>query len=114
MAIPNSSEKSNSLDREENITKGNLAAKRVALFTYDSNTDTLLPYSAGASSNYETFTDTTTDVNLVYLGKAEPGTATSAASWQIKRYNKLTGQMSFADDITTFTKEWDDRATYSY
>ena len=44
MAIPNNSEKSVALDREENITKGNLSAKRVALYTYNSGTDTLSPY----------------------------------------------------------------------
>lgn len=47
MANPNQSEKSNALDREENITKGNLSAKRVALYTYDSGSDTLQPYSGG-------------------------------------------------------------------
>lgn len=67
-----------------------------------------------SDTTYESYTDTTTDVNLVYLGKATPGSATSDAAWQIKRYNKSTGQMSFADDITTFTKVWSDRTTYTY
>lgn len=67
-----------------------------------------------SSGDYESFVDTTTDTNLVYLGKATPGTATSAASWQIKRYDKSAGHMSFADDVTTFTKTWDDRASYTY
>ena len=43
MSIPNTSEKSVDLDRQENITKGNLSAKKVALYTYDSTTDTLQP-----------------------------------------------------------------------
>lgn len=43
MANPNTSEKSNYLDREENITKGNLSAKRVAIYSYDATTDTLEP-----------------------------------------------------------------------
>ena len=68
----------------------------------------------GASPTYESYVDTTTDTNLVYLGKATPGTATSSASWQIKRYNKSAGHMSFADDVTTFTKTWDNRTSYSY
>ena len=115
MAIPNTSEKSNSLDREENVTRGNLSGKRVVLYTYDSNSDTLQPYSSsGTSTSYESYVDTTTDTNLVYLGKALPGTATSAASWQIKRYNKSAGHMSFADDETTFTKQWSERTTYGY
>lgn len=43
MANPNTSEKSVSLDREENITKGRVAAKKVAVYSYDSTTDTLIP-----------------------------------------------------------------------
>ncbi len=43
MANPNQSEKSNALDREENITRGNLSAKRVVNYAYDSSTDTLQP-----------------------------------------------------------------------
>lgn len=70
--------------------------------------------SLSGSTAYENRNDTTTDTNLVYLGKALPGTATSSASWQIKRYNKSAGHMSFADDVTTFTKTWDDRSTYGY
>lgn len=76
--------------------------------------DGALPVVSGGSVSYELRNDTTTDTNLVYLGKAEPGTATSAASWQIKRYNKSAGHMSFADDATTFTKVWDNRSTYGY
>jgi hypothetical protein len=76
--------------------------------------DGKVPVEAGTTSNYESRNDTTTDTNLVYLGKATPGTATSAASWQIKRYNKSAGHMSFADDVTTFTKTWDDRTSYTY
>ena len=43
MSIPNTSEKSVDLDRQENITKGNLSAKKVALYTYDSTSDSLKP-----------------------------------------------------------------------
>lgn len=70
--------------------------------------------SLSGSTEYENRNDTTTDTNLVYLGKALPGSATSDAAWQIKRYNKSAGHMSFADDVTTFTKTWDDRTSYSY
>lgn len=76
--------------------------------------DGKVPVEAGATSNYESRNDTTTDTNLVYLGKALPGSATSDAAWQIKRYNKSAGHMSFADDETTFTKVWSDRTTYNY
>lgn len=68
----------------------------------------------GNSTFYENRNDTTTDTNLVYLGKALPGSATTDATWQIKRYNKSAGHMSFADDVTTFTKVWNDRTGYTY
>ena len=68
----------------------------------------------GESAAYESRNDTTSDTNLVYLGKALPGTATSDAGWQIKRYNKSAGHMSFADDATTFNKSWDLRSSYGY
>ena len=83
--------------------------KRVTL-----TADGKIPVEAGATSTYESRNDTTTDANLVYLGKALPGSATSDAAWQIKRYNKSAGHMSFADDVTTFTKVWDNRSTYGY
>ena len=70
--------------------------------------------SLSGSTYYESYTDTTTDTNLVYLGKATPGSAVGDAAWQIKRYNKTTGQMSFADDVTTFTKQWSARTGYTY
>lgn len=76
--------------------------------------DGKIPVEAGATSNYESRNDTTSDINLVYLGKALPGTATSDAGWQIKRYNKSAGHMSFADDATTYNKSWDLRSSYGY
>lgn len=63
---------------------------------------------------YESRNDTTTDTNLVYLGKAVAGSDATDAAWQIKRYNKTTGQMTFADDVTTFTKQWSARTGYTY
>lgn len=45
MSIDNTSEKSVDLDRQENVTKGKISAKKVALYYYDANTDTLQPYT---------------------------------------------------------------------
>lgn len=70
--------------------------------------------SMSGSTAYEGRNDTTTDTNLVYLGKAVPGSATSDAAWQIKRYDKSAGHMSFADDVVTYTKIWDNRTGYTY
>ena len=76
--------------------------------------DGKVPVEAGATSTYESRNDTTTDTNLVYLGKALPGSDVTDAAWQIKRYDKSAGLMSFADDETTFTKQWSGRTTYGY
>lgn len=55
--------------------------------------------------------------NPLYIGLAIPGTATSAASWQIRKMtysgSNLT-QVDFADSSSDFVKSWDDRATYTY
>ena len=65
MAIPNQSEKSVALDREENITKGALSAKKVALYTYDSNTDTLEPGTEGFSPHADVTTDISTPGTII-------------------------------------------------
>ena len=50
MPNPKIDDKSVYIDREENITKGNVSAKRVALYTYDSGADELNPYTATGGS----------------------------------------------------------------
>jgi len=55
--------------------------------------------------------------NLIYVGKAKCGTATSEAYWQIKKLTwsgSTCTAVKYASGVTTFTKEWDDRATYTY
>jgi hypothetical protein len=56
--------------------------------------------------------------NPIYIGKAIAGTLTSQAFWQIF---KITWDVSndptdvkWADSVTTFTKEWDERASYDF
>ena len=54
---------------------------------------------------------------ITYVGKAAAGTATSSAAWQIFRIDESSApdmNVLFADGVTTFTKEWDDRSLYSY
>ena len=56
--------------------------------------------------------------NPIYIGRAVPGTATSAAAWQIRKLtydgsnNPLT--ILFAGGVPTFTAIWDNRAALSY
>ena len=94
-------------------TGDNIEAKRVANYVWNGSSWERMS-QPGSNPAYESRNDTTTDTNLVYLGKALPGSSTSDAAWQIKRYNKSAGHMSFADDVTTFTKTWDDRVSYTY
>lgn len=107
----------NAINNAEHIgpddTGDNISAKRVASYVWNGSSWQRMA-QPGESATYENRNDTTTDTNLVYLAKAVPGTATSDAAWQIKRYNKSAGHMSFADDATTFTKVWDDRTSYTY
>ena len=53
-----------------------------------------------------------------YIGKADPGSATSAAAWQIVKitYDGSGNPISvdLADNAKTFTKIWDSRETYTY
>lgn len=52
---------------------------------------------------------------LSYMGKADPGSATSAAVWQIRRIDTSSGlTVDWADGNTRFDNVWDDRAGLSY
>lgn len=50
----------------------------------------------------------------IYSAEALPGSLTSQAVWRIERYEIATGRTSWADGVTSFTKEWDERASYTY
>ena len=52
---------------------------------------------------------------ITYIGEADPGTATSAASWRIKRLDSTSGlAVKYGGGVTTFSQVWDDRASLSY
>lgn len=60
-----------------------------------------------------------TDGNYKYVGEALPGTVQSGATWRIKRIEFIGGndddiEVLWADGVSTFSKVWDDRATYIY
>lgn len=67
------------------------------------------------SMEYDTLIDVVD--NITYIGKATPGTATSAPNWQIKRIEELADgdtNIKFANATNTFSLAWDDRAEYTY
>lgn len=51
---------------------------------------------------------------VTYIGNALPGTATSAASWRIKRITDATGDIVWADGNGNYDNIWDNRAALSY
>ena len=65
-------------------------------------------------SNLTILIDDTT-IPLTYIGKAAPGTLTSAASWQISKLNATTGTvMTWADGNCQFDNIYDNRAGLTY
>lgn len=53
---------------------------------------------------------------VLYIGEASPGTATSAASWRIKRITFTGDDAStvWADGDENFDNIWDNRASLTY
>lgn len=52
---------------------------------------------------------------VTYVGKAKPGTATSAASWLIQKVDTTSGTtVLFGGGAAKFDQVWDNRAALSY
>lgn len=72
----------------------------------------------GSSAVYATRVDTASTPSVTYVGKALPGTATSAASWQIQKIDESgtpeTTVITFADGNADFDNIWDNRTSLSY
>lgn len=59
--------------------------------------------------------DKTTTTNVVYVGKAPIGTATSSGAWQITKVDKSSSPISITyADAGAFTATWDDRVSEVY
>ncbi|RLG43311.1 MAG: hypothetical protein DRN81_06805 [Thermoproteota archaeon] len=55
------------------------------------------------------------DSNVLYLGTASVGTATSAASWKIQKIDTTSGvSITWADGNATADNIWDNRESLSY
>ena len=57
--------------------------------------------------------------DLIYIGEALPGTATSSATWRIKRINTNAGtdndiEIKYADGDSNFNNIWDDHLSLTY
>jgi len=117
MASDNTDSKSNYLDREENITKGNLSAKKIAMYYYDSGSDLLQPYT-GSSSNSgvvdaNNSTTTTLLANATYTGTSS--SILNYSSIALMVYADVAAaangvQIQFSEDNTN----WDDSSSFSF
>lgn len=59
--------------------------------------------------------DHSTDPNITYIGKADIGSLTSEAVWQIKEINQATGStIKFADGDNAYNNVFDNRESLSY
>lgn len=60
----------------------------------------------------KTLIDKTTTTDIIYIGSAPIGTATSASSWQITKVDKTTSPISITYAAAgAFTATWNNRAT---
>jgi len=87
---------------------------------------TWLPVIVDADGNLQVndtitqYTVLTTDDGsdrVEYVGWALPGTSTSASEWRIAKLSYTAGgnpELKWADGVSTFTKEWDEKGTYTY
>lgn len=67
-----------------------------------------------ANATAPTITEIDEGATYTYVGKAAPGTATSAAGWQIVRLENATGSTRLAEGNNQFAHVWDNRAGLSY
>jgi hypothetical protein len=76
---------------------------RVALYAASNNFTTAVEYSGS---------------DAIYVGYANPGTATSAPGWQIRKItydgSSNATDVQFASGTASFDKIWDSRSSYSY
>lgn len=87
------------IEREEHRSVDGVSAR--AVFNYD------LPVA-------ERIDDTTT-ANVIYIGYAAMGSATSAAIWQVQKVATSSGVITtWADGNSAYDNIWDNRASLSY
>lgn len=78
-----------------------------------SNLDEVTKTIAAPTPTYRVKVDKSTTTNVVYIGKALPGTGDSDESWAITRVDKtVTDNVAITNgDAGAFTNAWNDRAT---
>lgn len=100
-----------SIERAEHLDE-NIPAKRVA--NYIAPDGVTWERYTGTDPSYALQIDDVS-ATLSYIGKAAPGSATSAAVWQIKKVDTTSGTIiTWASGSSNFNQIWDNRASLSY
>ena len=83
-----------------------------------SNAAGMKPSAVETQCNYSIQVSYDANQNIEYFGKANIGTLTSDALWQIKKLSYDSNQnittVEWADGDIAFNNVWDDRASLSY
>jgi len=91
---------------------------KVAVRTYDTALIALNQTLVELNSNYTQLLEYDADNNVTYIGIADPGSATSAAVWQIRHLdydaNNNVTSIKWADGDDEFNNIWDNRVALSY
>lgn len=94
-----------------------LAGRLVALSSNGKIDSSLVPASSGGggAAVYTVRVDEVT-IDLLYVGEAEAGSAEADPVWRIYRADFAGNSATklYADGLSTFTKVWNDRASYTY
>ena len=95
-------------------TRGSIDALNVAIV--DSAGDILDEFN---ETKYTTITTDDANGDIEYVGWAVPGSGSSTGSsiWRIAKVTYTAGGnpiAKWADGVSTFTKEFDEKATYTY
>lgn len=95
-------------------TGDNIEAKRVAGYVWNGSEWQRMT-QPGESVPYDTLVDDA-GAGVTYVGEAAAGSAPGATVWRIQKIDESANpvEVRFADGVATFTKEWDERASYSY
>lgn len=98
----------------EDIMGGFIVAGEGITVTYNDGSNQLVVTSEDEVP-YDTLVDE--DGSYTYVGKAAVGSPEASAAWRIFRLDETSSpdtEIRYADGVSTFTKIWNNRATYTY
>jgi hypothetical protein len=80
--------------------------------------DNIGALTSGGAETLATRMDTASATGITYVGKAQPGTSTASALWQIQKLDETgtpeTLVITYADGNAEFDNVWSDRLSLSY